>query len=81
MVVALIWNPRGLNRPDKLIRVHDLVGDSPTAKVSKNGVNDLITETCLDIICFSESKKEDFYRYTTQTVGSQWEVFLELASS
>jgi hypothetical protein len=43
MVVALIWNPRGLNRPDKLIRVHDL-----------------IRETCLDIICFSESKKEDF---------------------
>jgi hypothetical protein len=25
MVVALIWNPRGLNRPDKLTRVHDLI--------------------------------------------------------
>jgi hypothetical protein len=25
MVVALIWNPRGLNRHDKLTRVHDLI--------------------------------------------------------
>ena len=25
MVVALFWNPRGLNRPDKFIRVHDLI--------------------------------------------------------
>jgi hypothetical protein len=43
MAVALIWNSRGLNRPDKLTRVHDL-----------------IRETCPDIICFFESKKEDF---------------------
>jgi hypothetical protein len=25
MVVALIWNSRGLNRLDKLARVHDLI--------------------------------------------------------
>jgi hypothetical protein len=25
MVVALIWNPRGLNRQGKLTRVHDLI--------------------------------------------------------
>jgi hypothetical protein len=25
MVVAFIWNSRGLNRPDKLARVHDLI--------------------------------------------------------
>jgi exonuclease III len=43
MVVALIWNPRGMNRPSKLTRVYDL-----------------IRETCPDIICFSETKKEDF---------------------
>jgi hypothetical protein len=28
MVVALIWNPRGLNRPDKLTRVHDLIRET-----------------------------------------------------
>jgi hypothetical protein len=28
MVVGLIWNPRGLNRPDKLPRVHELIRDS-----------------------------------------------------
>jgi exonuclease III len=28
MVVALIWNSRGLNRPDKLARVHDLIRDT-----------------------------------------------------
>ena len=25
MVVAFIWNSRGMNRPDKLLRVHDLL--------------------------------------------------------
>ena len=25
MVVAFIWNSRGLNRADKLLRVHDLL--------------------------------------------------------
>jgi hypothetical protein len=28
MVVGLIWNWRGLNRPDKLLRVHELIRDS-----------------------------------------------------
>jgi hypothetical protein len=28
MVVALIWNSRGLNRPDKLVRVHDLIRET-----------------------------------------------------
>jgi hypothetical protein len=28
MVVALIWNPRGLNMPDKLTRVHDLIKET-----------------------------------------------------
>jgi hypothetical protein len=28
MVVALIWNLRGLNRPDKLTRVHDLIRET-----------------------------------------------------
>jgi hypothetical protein len=28
MVVALIWNSRGLNRPDKLTRVHDLIRET-----------------------------------------------------
>jgi hypothetical protein len=28
MVVGLIWNIRGLNRPDKLPRVHELIRDS-----------------------------------------------------
>jgi hypothetical protein len=28
MVVGLIWNPRGLNRPDKLPRVHEVIRDS-----------------------------------------------------
>jgi hypothetical protein len=28
MVVALIWNPRGLNRLDKLTRVHDLIRET-----------------------------------------------------
>jgi mannosylglycoprotein endo-beta-mannosidase len=28
MVVGLIWNPRGLNRPDKLPRVHELIRES-----------------------------------------------------
>jgi hypothetical protein len=28
MVVGLIWNTRGLNRPDKLPRVHELIRDT-----------------------------------------------------
>jgi hypothetical protein len=28
MVVGLIWNPRGLNRPDKLPRVHELIRET-----------------------------------------------------
>jgi hypothetical protein len=28
MIVALIWNPRGLNRPDKVTRVHDLIRET-----------------------------------------------------
>jgi hypothetical protein len=27
-VVALIWNPRGLNRPDKISKVHDLIRET-----------------------------------------------------
>jgi hypothetical protein len=51
MVVGLIWNPRGLNRPDKLPRVHELIG-----------------ETCLDLISFSESKKADFFDAQIQSI-------------
>jgi hypothetical protein len=28
MVLALIWNPRGINRPDKVTRVHDLIKET-----------------------------------------------------
>jgi hypothetical protein len=30
MVVDLIWNPRGLNRPDKLTKVYDVIRETCT---------------------------------------------------